>query len=186
MALLSASRRDNIYDLKKILASGVIEDMEPALYYTIENKNLDILILLLEAGGSSNSKYNDLFLLQHAVLHEYSSITKELLQHHANPDHQDLEGNTPLHIAVSKNNIKLVRILLTYGANINIVNNKGWVPLCIAVRDEREQIIRLLLDFGAQYDLNIIKFLLNRNERMDLLILFKSQTLTKSARRLCL
>ena len=37
-------------------------------------------------------------------------------------------GNTPLHEAVRRFNIDVVKILLTYGAKINIKNNDGETP----------------------------------------------------------
>ena len=43
-------------------------------------------------------------------------------------------GDTPLHLAVQKNNnnLEVVTILLEGGADVNILNNKGELPIDLA------------------------------------------------------
>jgi len=68
----------------------------------------------------------------------------------------DVEGNTPLHVAVEapKNEIATVQCLLEYGANINVVNFLGAAPLhyvCLRKSNYRG-IANILLENGAVID----------------------------------
>ena len=94
----------------------------------------------------------------------------------------NLDGQTPLHLAVKNNNldivrhllvkseidvnsldilflidnntdIELVKLLLQFGDNINIQNNSGLTLLHLAAMDNKSKIIQLLLEDGA--DVNI-------------------------------
>jgi ankyrin repeat protein len=53
------------------------------------------------------------------------SVTRELLLAGADPNVQDPDGNTPLHISREK---ELTDLLLEYGANPNIRNKAGELP----------------------------------------------------------
>lgn len=50
-------------------------------------------------------------------------IAKLLLDNEANPNTQQNDGNTPLHLTCLKGDIRLTRLLLQYGANPNIQNH---------------------------------------------------------------
>uniref|UniRef100_A0A914Q0J2 phospholipase A2 n=1 Tax=Panagrolaimus davidi TaxID=227884 RepID=A0A914Q0J2_9BILA len=58
-------------------------------------------------------------------------------------------GDTPLHIAVSKKFLKITRILLVMGANPNILNKKGETPLHIAANFKDNDFIKTLAIGGA-------------------------------------
>ncbi len=75
-----------------------------------------------------------------------------LLQHGANPNITDRQGNTPLIIAVSKGFTDGVTILLSHGASINQANDSGETPLNRAVQLRDVDMIRTLLDKGADPD----------------------------------
>ena len=50
-------------------------------------------------------------------------------------DAKDIDGNTPLHLAVAKGHIKIIWLLLLNRANPNVRNRNGWTPLyqaCVA------------------------------------------------------
>jgi len=46
-----------------------------------------------------------------------------------NPNIQDVDGSTPLHIATRYGNLDVVELLLEYGADPNVKDNKGKTPL---------------------------------------------------------
>lgn len=60
--------------------------------------------------------------------------SQELLNKQASLDHANNIGNTPLHIASSYGNVRVVELLLNSGANVCIQNNQGQTCLDVAVQ----------------------------------------------------
>lgn len=52
---------------------------------------------------------------------------------------------TPLMLACTKQDVKVVEILLSYGADLNFVNKDGWNVLHLAAREGNVQIVNMLL-----------------------------------------
>ncbi len=75
-----------------------------------------------------------------------------LLQHDANPDLRDRDGNTPLLLATNLNWLEGVRLLITYHADVDVANDHGETPLIRAVQLRNVQLVRELLDAGADPD----------------------------------
>jgi ankyrin repeat protein len=89
------------------------------------------------------------------IAHNFKSYTdlekcvKLLLQHQANPNLQDHQGNTPLHHAVQRH-IEfrgIAQLLLEHGADPNLRNDDNMPPLRIAFDPQMKA---LLLEHGAQ------------------------------------
>jgi ankyrin repeat protein len=85
--------------------------------------------------------------------------TEEVLgmlhRHEVEPDDQDINGNTSLHIAVEQKLINQVKLLLSLGANPNIPDylEVGYnTPLHKAAEANEYDIVTLLVSAGA--DLN--------------------------------
>ena len=57
----------------------------------------------------------------------------------------DAQGNTPLHLATSSSNYKIVRNLLIFKAAINIKNSAGNKPLDIAKTNNHKYIAKLFV-----------------------------------------
>lgn len=68
--------------------------------------------------------------------------------------HADRLGNTPLHIAVLKNNPDIVELLIKEKADINARDNMGRTPLVIACETKNLHLLRVLFDNNA--DPNIL------------------------------
>ncbi len=68
-------------------------------------------------------------------------------------DQKDMQGYTPLHLAVRKNDEGIVNLLLEYSSNTNTYDDFGDTPLMDAVRNKNQIIINMLLCAGA--DINI-------------------------------
>lgn len=65
----------------------------------------------------------------------------------------DGHGNTPLHWAAFKNEVKCVRLLLQYNADANArAHPSGWTPLHDAAYSNSREVINLLIDSGAHVD----------------------------------
>lgn len=83
------------------------------------------------------------------------SIERQI-QAGASVDEKDIEGNTPLHVAVEapRNETATVQCLLEMGADINALNDMGAMPLhyvCLR-RSNHRGIANILLENGANID----------------------------------
>lgn len=61
-------------------------------------------------------------------------------------DQQDINGHTPLHLAVKAGNEMLVQMLIKEGADFLVGDNDGWTALQYAVRKGYIKIVQQLLD----------------------------------------
>uniref|UniRef100_A0ABD2WQA3 Uncharacterized protein n=1 Tax=Trichogramma kaykai TaxID=54128 RepID=A0ABD2WQA3_9HYME len=64
-------------------------------------------------------------------------------------DAQDVLGNTPLHLAVGRDDLKMIELLLINGASPNVANNEGCTPLHRATAKLSHATVELLLAHGA-------------------------------------
>lgn len=72
-----------------------------------------------------------------------------LIAHEAPLATTDATGNSPLHIAVSKNQPAIVKLLLAKGAEINHANLSHETPLLVAGRAGHFNLLKLLIENGA-------------------------------------
>ncbi|KAL2346750.1 hypothetical protein Fmac_000750 [Flemingia macrophylla] len=76
-------------------------------------------------------------------------LLRRLLEKGSDPNEENNDGQTALHIAASKGHIHCVTLLLEYGADPNRRDNDGNVPLWEAIKGRHEPVIKLLIDNGA-------------------------------------
>ena len=91
-------------------------------------------------------------LLDVSFYHNHKSneeLLKTILANKGNPNIQDTDGDTPLHLAVNSKHSDYVAILLAAGANPDIINNKGDTPLRMATSFSNLTVIQLLLNNRA-------------------------------------
>ena len=98
---------------------------------------------VIETDGLSSSKE-----LHKAITLGDIKLTEDLLKK-TNPNVQDKEGNTPLHIASKKGYEKIVELLIEYGANPNAINRKGKNPLDLAYDNKHKAVIKVLKSRGV-------------------------------------
>jgi ankyrin repeat protein len=72
---------------------------------------------------------------------------KELLKRGADPDLKNYNGNTPLIIATSYDNLDIIKELLNHGADPHIKNNRDEAAFDIARKRGNRNIINYLTDF---------------------------------------
>lgn len=87
-----------------------------------------------------------------AIMNGHEEVVKLLLQNGAPVhvcDFGDLEGATPLVLAVGTQKLGIVQLLLEYGANINQPCAGGQTPISTAIVSEDFEMIQCLLDRGA-------------------------------------
>ncbi|BBB15055.1 ankyrin repeat domain protein [Candidatus Rickettsiella viridis] len=151
------------------------------LHLAIQNKNIDMVALLLEYNAKPNdedhkalmtlvvennrkdileglfsakillSKDNLNHALRLAATLNRSPIAELLIYHGANISTQDQEGNTPLHLAIHKNNPQIVPKLLKYCGKTDLLvkNKKGEIPLTLAIKNNRLEMVKQLLNKKA-------------------------------------
>ena len=81
-----------------------------------------------------------------------SVIPKETFETEVMPDvnTKDADGNTPLHLAATKNDYKRVEMLLSHGADVNAKGKYGETPLHKAARQNASNTAEILLKNGAE------------------------------------
>ena len=92
--------------------------------------------ITLKRGGDKNESPASSFLPQIIDIPEglapSSKLAELLITRGASISRADRDGNTPLHLAVLKGNVKIVRLLLDAGALPDAKNGKGQSPLDIS------------------------------------------------------
>lgn len=61
-----------------------------------------------------------------------------------------IDGDTPLHVAVSQNNAEIINLLLSHSADANAKNKRGMTPL---MKSRTPDIMKLLIKFGANVNM---------------------------------
>ena len=75
-----------------------------------------------------------------------------LLEHGADPNLRQYQGDTALSLAAQVGAVENIRILLSRGADVEARDCDGWTPLLDAMNHGQSEALQLLLDSGA--DLN--------------------------------
>ena len=70
--------------------------------------------------------------------------SKLLLGKNANPNIQDEDGISPLHLAAQNGHTQVVELLLEHEAEKDIKNNQGFTPLSLAAQKGHTQVVELL------------------------------------------
>jgi len=76
-----------------------------------------------------------------------AAVTEFLLQHGADPNVAEANGDTPLHFAASSGYAEIARSLLKHGAQVNARNKDGKTPLSRG--RPRSEIAELLKKHGG-------------------------------------
>ncbi len=79
------------------------------------------------------------------------TLLKYLLTYGAQVDSTGVDGNTALHHASRKDNIRFAVLLLDYNADINAVNINQHTPLTTAIMYNSHEVLELLLDHWEEF-----------------------------------
>ena len=114
-------------------------------------KDIEIPRMLLAAGASpdiESAKADDSpTALQYAAETGNIELAEMLIAAHADVNHRNVVGWTPLHQAVENVRPQIVRLLIAHGADVNLKNKLGKTPLYYAKNDAIRQ---LLISAGAK------------------------------------
>ena len=144
-------------------------ELHPVLCGAIESNCLEIVDILLKANANPDSRVGNKMTtpLHYACLRRNLDIIKSLLRAKANPNVQDISGDTPLTIAVLADEIsipltwhdhtaprninvyQIVDALLEAGADPNMPNNINATPLHMAAYKGMTDVVARLLQQNA-------------------------------------
>ena len=111
--------------------NNLYNDLNANEDYILNNKEFSLLHLGVVT--------QDIAMIQMALMHDKSLINS-----------QDINGCTPLHLAVLTDNLIIVEILIRLGADVNIINKEYETPIFNAVKnDSNIMIIEYLISEGA-------------------------------------
>jgi ankyrin repeat protein len=78
-----------------------------------------------------------------AVIHQQEAIVRVLVNHpKINLESEDRNRSTPLHWAVAKNNVVILKILLEKGVRLDDMNMDGKTPMDLARDKEIRDILK--------------------------------------------
>lgn len=152
------------------------------LYMAFRNKDIKIIEHLsnyakendIEININDCNNYGDT-LLHHACIDAQYDKIKWLVQHGANVNLPNKQGNTPLllHIKHRLGYHNIVKFLIKNGADINARNNDGDTALYMACMEGNNKFIRYLVDYAKRSNIKMdpkdiersIAVLLNQEDR---------------------
>ena len=152
-----------LIDLKRIdLETPNSEGLTPLLLQVFKTRlNRHLIHTLLEGGADPNARtpskltaLHILFMPHHSKSHQgiLLAVLQDLLEHddiEVNAETND--GSTPLHLAVSSNNLQAMQMLLEHDdIAVNAETNDGSTPLHLAVGSNNVPAVQMLLDHGAK------------------------------------
>ncbi|KAL3856365.1 hypothetical protein ACJMK2_011133 [Sinanodonta woodiana] len=149
---------DSVHEL---LRANADLSLQPYMSVASAYNNVEMMKLLREQNFPIDQAGRALGLtpLHHACVSIPSGIApvKLLLHWGANVNTQTQTGDTPLHYAVERMNLKKVQVLLSFHPDVNIMNSVGLSPLGILLHarcaaediDSYLTIARLLIEVGS-------------------------------------
>jgi len=113
--------------------------------------HLGIVQWLLHRGAGPNLSGGNLRwnALHWVAADDYLIVAQTLLQHNADPNIRDSDGEVPLHIASRRGSSNVTRLLLEHGVGVNARGEDGATPLHLASKDGWLEVARLLIEHGA-------------------------------------
>ncbi|XP_008212115.1 ankyrin-1-like [Nasonia vitripennis] len=162
-ALHLAVRKGQVKVVQMLLERGAnvntvcTGNMTPLLESVYTSKVDELIPLLLKHGADINTKNDDGFnvlrLLTSSLDKEHIDLAKTLIEKGLSPCDVVSDQYHPLHVAVQKGKIKLVKLFLDFDADVNAVGFRDEFPLFVAAKDCEDPIMLLtLLERGAKID----------------------------------
>ena len=152
-------------DLNSIISILVKEEADvnaqdnrgtPILYSAASSNNPQAIDILASAGANVNarSKHNFGTAIHIASHYGWDGVIDRLIEHGANIDRNDREGDTPLHKASAQGWPSTVSKLIDHGLRIDDKNRYGETPLHKASIDGGHRAIEQLMERGAKRIIN--------------------------------
>lgn len=107
-----------------------------ALLDACERDLTDVATLIMDNGRcdiNAVDKEQKWTPLMHAITNNNELVTKRLLEKHSDFNNMDIEGNTPLHLAVMNENENLIKLLLKHCPSLTIKNKDNMTAKELAL-----------------------------------------------------
>jgi hypothetical protein len=155
--LIRAAMIDDTDEVKNLIGRGkkpnvknLADEGNFPIHYAVENGNIDIVQLLLNAGAKISVKNYDkrtpLMMLDNDAS---ADLVNTLLRAGAVVNAVDKDKNTPLILAAENASEEVVRVLILNGADVNAKNKTGRTALMQAAVAGNRENVKALLESGA-------------------------------------
>jgi len=165
-----AACNGNLEMVKLLVAAGADVNIKGCwdctpLHRAAEGGNSEVFYTLIKAGADPNPENRDFCtsVLGAAIKFNCNvEIATALIALGANVNHLDVQGMSPLYLAVSFGPLALVRLLILKGADVNYDGNNGGnnTILEAAAQYSTPPIIQELIDSGATFNKKVYEQLL--------------------------
>ncbi|KAH7330825.1 hypothetical protein KP509_20G003900 [Ceratopteris richardii] len=108
------------------------DDGSVPLWEAIQNRHEYVAELLWREGARLAHGKEGNFMCRAAENIGDGGALKDLLKYDCSIDSQNLDGETPLHVAVRVGNVELAMFLLKHGASIEVCDARGFTPFDLA------------------------------------------------------
>lgn len=117
------------------------------LYDSLMFGRTQIAQLLIKRGAAFDASQ----MLHEVVANQVADrdVIELLVKQGADLNHQDKDGDSPLHLAVKRDYRVLTKLLIANGADVNVENAGGHTPLWYAIGHHNQEISRMLKKNGA-------------------------------------
>lgn len=85
-----------------------------------------------------------------AIEADQIEVVQKFLKAKISPNSVNQQGQSPLHLGVKQNNLKLLRLLLDSGADVNQLNSMGLSPLFLAIETGHLETCKLFIQAGSK------------------------------------
>lgn len=160
---LHYSIKSRSFDVCKIIVD-VINNLnakcntgETALHIACNFQLFDICELLVKKGANINIQdyEHEFSALHYTTTLDNKPLTKLLLDNNADPNLQDIYGNTPIHYSIIEENYEIIEILIDKKLNLNLWNIDGKIPLHMILENYTSNFNQYLPKFIEKSNLTI-------------------------------
>lgn len=138
-----------LHDLKEYVERIPHDDYSRLLFFACRMGRKDIVEFLLQNSVDTNSAVAGRYPIIEASSRNDEAIVKLLLDHGAEPNVKDDEGNTATIAAASFGGVEVIRLLLKAGANLDAKNVQGGSAFLAACTMGKAHIVNELLSLGV-------------------------------------
>ncbi|GFU58469.1 ankyrin-3 [Trichonephila clavipes] len=154
--LHKAVKREDIHIVKALIDRGVdinATDVNErtALHMSTVRKHNEIVKLLLK--NKANTCIVDCFKMTPFYVSITNGMSELYLVGEIDINFADVDGYTPLHLAATYGDEKLVTYCINKSCNVNVQCSRGFTALHFAVEDRHLNVVELLLENGSNINI---------------------------------